>query len=725
MQLTPKEKRELMAEISTMPPNQLQAFLREAPDDVKHLLQWDWEMKARPEQLIPPGKWAYWLILAGRGFGKTRTGAETVREWVKKYKYVNLVGATADDAKDIMIEGESGILEICPPDERPTYRKHERKLAWPNGATSLIFTADEPERLRGKQHMKLWCFPLNTLVLTNEGDRCISTVTIGDEVLTRAGWKPVINTASHIDTTGTIALDDGTELVGTGDHRVMTDRGWVQMQHLTEDDHVWKSTGYSNQTGISGRTSENATQTTKTAERLCISIGGFGNDTTGLFRQVIKSITSTATKLTTALKIWSALANPRILAYIGNFNQSLAPSSTSRARSLALTAGQPSFVSALTLGTPDAIAVTNVTGTANAPNTHSNAERAIPLTTASDEVKVIAVKVAQTWAEETSQRVYCLTVADQPEFFANTILAHNCDEIAAWRYPEAWDQAKFGLRLGDSPQAVISTTPRPTKMMREIIRDSKTHVTKGSTYDNKANLAGAFFDSIIDKYEGTRLGRQELNAEMLNDMPGALWRSENIEDQRRSEDDLPAGLQRIVVAVDPATSNDEGADETGIVVAGVGIDQNGQPRGYVLEDASGHYAPDEWARRAVSMYDKWAADRIVAEANQGGDMVALTLKSARATAPITLVKASRGKVTRAEPVAALYEQGRISHVGLFEELEDQMLSFTSDLDRKAFGRSPDRVDALVWAFTELFPRIIKTNTRKRASKYKPKQRFFA
>lgn len=447
--MTPIEKRQLYEAVRDMTPVAMQKFLRDAPEDVRHLLRWDWDMKAREEQMLPDGEWTYWLILAGRGFGKTRTGAETVRKWVKGNRYINLIGATADDAKDIMIEGESGILACCPTDERPYYKKHERKLEWPNGATSLIFTADEPERLRGKQHEKLWA-----------------------------------------------------------------------------------------------------------------------------------------------------------------------------------------------------------------------------------------------------------------------------DEMAAWRYPAAWDQAKFGLRLGAKPQAIITTTPRPTRMMRELIGDKKCHVTKGSTYDNRENLAENFFDDIIGKYEGTRLGRQELMAEMLNDMPGALW-SQSLIDKNRIPEDAAPHMRRIVVAVDPATSNEEHSDETGIVVAGV--DETG--KGYVLADYSGKYSPEEWARQTVAAYNRWSADRIIAEKNQGGDMVAFTLKSIMATAPITLVSASRGKTTRAEPVSALYEQGRIIHVGAFEELEDQMCAFTIDLDRRAFGKSPDRVDALVWAFTELFPRIIKT-TNRRTVTYKPKQRFF-
>jgi len=234
-------------------------------------------------------------------------------------------------------------------------------------------------------------------------------------------------------------------------------------------------------------------------------------------------------------------------------------------------------------------------------------------------------------------------------------------------------------------------------------------------------LAENVFVDIITKYEGTRLGRQELNAEMLNDMPGALWSPKVLENGRIPKEDLPDSMRRIVVAVDPAVSNEEHSDETGIVV--VAMDNNNH--GYVLDDLSGKYTPDEWAHRAVSAYHMWGADRIVAEKNQGGAMVEFTLKSVMDNAPITLVHATRGKVTRAEPISALYEQGRVSHVGLFEELEDQMCSFTSDIDRKAYGKSPDRVDALVWGFTELFPRLIKKPRQRGGSvRHQAKQRFF-
>jgi len=383
-------------------------------------LRYSWNLWAREKQTLPDGDWTTWLILAGRGFGKTRAGAETVRIWARDFHYVNLLGATADDARDIMIEGESGILAICPPDERPLYLPSKRQLAWPNGAKSLIFTADEPERLRGKQHQKLWC-----------------------------------------------------------------------------------------------------------------------------------------------------------------------------------------------------------------------------------------------------------------------------DELGSWRYPEAWDQARLGLRLGTNPQALVTTTPKPTKLVKEILTDPTTVVTRGSTYENRANLAGAFFEAVIRKYEGTRLGRQELLAELLTDTPGALWTYELIDAFRVTQ---APELVRVVVAIDPAVTSNEGSDETGIVVAGLGLDGEG----YVLEDRTLRGTPAEWATEAVSVYHERMADRIVGEANNGGEMVGYTVATIDPAASYKPVHASRGKQTRAEPISALYEQGRIHHVGTFPELEDQMMGWVPGM------KSPDRMDALVWGFTELF-----------------------
>jgi predicted phage terminase large subunit-like protein len=392
-------------------------------------LQDSWPAIARPNQLPPPGDWQIWLLLAGRGFGKTRTLAEWVCDQAAsgQASRIALVAATAADARDVLVEGESGILAVAPTWNRPVYEPSKRRLTWPNGVIATTYSAEEPERLRGPQH-----------------DAAV------------------------------------------------------------------------------------------------------------------------------------------------------------------------------------------------------------------------------------------------------------CDELGAWARPEAWDMLMFGLRLGRKPRCLVATTPRPTRLIREILaREGRdVVVTRGSTYENRANLAPGFFDQVIRKYEGTRLGRQELLAEVLEDVPGALWNREQLDQGRREH--VPA-LQRVVVAIDPAVTSGEEADETGIVVAGK--DEN--DHGYVLEDLSGRYSPGDWARTAIAAYRAHKADRIVAETNNGGDMVEATLRIVDPNIPFTAVHASRGKIVRAEPVAALYEQGRVHHVGMFAELEDQMSAFTTDFDRQRAGFSPDRVDALVWALSDL------------------------
>jgi phage terminase large subunit-like protein len=393
-------------------------------------LETSWPAVARPNQLPPLGDWwQIWLLLAGRGFGKTRTLAEWVCDQAAsgQASRIALVAATAADARDVLVEGESGILAVAPPGCRPIYEPSKRRLTWPNGAIATTFSAEEPDRLRGPQH-----------------DAAV------------------------------------------------------------------------------------------------------------------------------------------------------------------------------------------------------------------------------------------------------------CDELASWSHPETWDMLQFGLRLGRKPRCLIATTPRPTKLLRELLarEGHDVVVTRGSSYDNKANLAPTFFAQIVKKYEGTRLGRQELNAELLEDTPGALWSHAIIDAARMTAAPL---LQRIVVAIDPAVTSGEDADETGIVV--VGKDANGH--GYVLQDLSGKYSPTEWARIAVAAYQTHRADRIVAERNNGGNMVDATIRMIDPNVALSTVWASKGKVTRAEPVSALYEQGRMHHIGPFPQLEDQMANFTTDFDRAAAGYSPDRVDSLVWACTEL------------------------
>jgi phage terminase large subunit-like protein len=376
----------------------------------------------RLAQTPPRGNWRIWLYMAGRGVGKTRTGSEWTKEQARHFPLVNIIGPTADDARDVMVEGPTGILTVADPDFLPDYQPSKRRLEWPNGARTLIFTADEPERLRGKQHMRIWM-----------------------------------------------------------------------------------------------------------------------------------------------------------------------------------------------------------------------------------------------------------------------------DELGAWRYPEAYDQAMFGLRLGPDPRALITTTPKPGYLLRSLIKEiregsPRVVYTHESTDANKDNLAPAFFESIIKKYEGTRLGRQELEGEYLDDTPGALWTRAMIKQGKKPE------MNRVVVAIDPAVTSGENSDETGIVVAGVGVDG----KGYVLADRTCRLSPDGWASRAITAYRDFAADRVIAEVNNGGDLVGHVIHTLQPGLSYKSVNASRGKRVRAEPVAALYEQGKVFHCGSFPELEDQLCSWTPDS-----GESPDRLDALVWALTEL------------------------
>jgi phage terminase large subunit-like protein len=388
-----------------------------------------WRQTARPNQIAPAGDWWLWLVLAGRGFGKTRTGAEWVHENVDHYGRWHFVAPTASDARDTMVEGESGILATAPPGKRPIYEPSKRRLTWPNGATALLFSAEEPERLRGPQCEAFWA-----------------------------------------------------------------------------------------------------------------------------------------------------------------------------------------------------------------------------------------------------------------------------DEVAAWKYlRDTWDQLMFGFRLGAHPRGVATTTPKPLQLIKELLSMEGVAKTHGSTYENRDNLSPVFFQQIIARYEGTRLGRQELNAEVLEDVEGALWSYAMIE-AGRVEAHPP--LQRVVIPIDPAVTAGEDSDETGMVPCGVGMcNCKGEPELhlFVLEDLSGRYSPDGWAKRAVAAYNTHRADRIIGEANNGGDLVEVNIRTVSRNVSYKKVHASRGKRTRAEPVAALYEQGKVHHVGSFPQLEDQMTTYVPALS----SQSPDRLDSLVWGATEL------------------------
>jgi phage terminase large subunit-like protein len=269
------------------------------------------------------------------------------------------------------------------------------------------------------------------------------------------------------------------------------------------------------------------------------------------------------------------------------------------------------------------------------------------------------------------------------------------DEVGAWRYPETWDMAMFGLRAGQEPEAVVTSTPRPTPLVRELLATEGVVVTKGSTYENRANLADVFFSTVIAKYEGTRLGQQEIHAELLEDTPGALWKLDDDIDAHRItyKEFKQLELVRIAVSIDPAVSATEKSNETGIIAGG--IDAKGE--GYILADRSGVYSPLGWANKAIELFSRLKGDRIIAEVNNGGDLVEANLRAVNDRIPYTKIIVSRGKRIRAEPIHALYEQGLVHHVGQFAKLEDQMTTW----DAEDGSPSPDRLDALVWLLTYL------------------------
>jgi phage terminase large subunit-like protein len=267
------------------------------------------------------------------------------------------------------------------------------------------------------------------------------------------------------------------------------------------------------------------------------------------------------------------------------------------------------------------------------------------------------------------------------------------DELAKFKNPqECLDALDFGMRevSADYPRRIITTTPRPIKALKAIKGLASTVVVTGSSYENRANLSPKWFSDILSKFEGTRLGRQEIHAETLDDNPGALWRRHWFDDLRVKG---PPALKRVVVAIDPATTSNPDSDETGIIVAGLGSNDHG----YVLADLSLRGTPEEWARVAVNAYHDYKCDRIIAETNNGGEMVETLIRTVERNIPFTAVHASRGKITRAEPISSLYEQSKCHHVGSFPVLEDQCCEY----DPKTAKFSPDHMDALVWAFTEL------------------------
>jgi phage terminase large subunit-like protein len=298
-----------------------------------------------------------------------------------------------------------------------------------------------------------------------------------------------------------------------------------------------------------------------------------------------------------------------------------------------------------------------------------------------------------TWANGAEALVFS---ADEPDRLRGLQCeAAWADELASWRYESAWSQLALGLRLGPFPRTVITTTPQAKPLVKKLIKDEKNHLTRGTTYDNTSNLADAFIREITTEFEGKRFGRQEIYAEILDDSELAYWTRDLIEKSTVDKDEVPV-LKKVVIGVDVAVSFGAESAETGIVVCGYGMNDVA----YVLHDASGKYRPDGWAKKVSALYHEWNKEspevRVVAEKNMGYELIRHTIQVEDPTVPVKLVHASKSKLTRAEPVATAYERGKVKHVGSFPKLEEQMCSWEA-----GDPHSPDRLDALVWALTEL------------------------
>ncbi len=660
----------LAERIATLPPAERKRGLKLTNDEAQALL-YDWSFWARPKQLPPAGDWSVWLVRTGRGWGKTRVGAEWVRKQAETVGRIALVAPTAADARDIMVEGESGIIACSPPWDLPKYEPSKRRVTWRNGAIATLYSADEPDRLNGPQHGAAWCFVAGTMVDTPTGAVPIESLSVGNQVLTRWGCRRVTGIAQRLSTVGTVRFSSGAELTGTAQHPVLSLHGWTNMSDLRQ--------GASVCAGVRPRT---ATLQPMSTGRRSISIGGSGSRRTvrSLLAATFTTAMAAARTTRSAISNWlrrcciepAMLLNGTWLSAstvgqgLGGLLISVLPQSVVRASSNERTG--------------DGVLSDLV------PIAGSSFRAALATT---------VVSVVSTWEAAGKATVYNLAVDGENEYVANGIVVHNCDELGVWRHAQdAWDMLQFGLRLGAHPRVVVTTTPKPTAVIRDLSARTDIVLTTAHTYENLHNLAPSFRDAIVGRYEGTRLGRQELAGELLTDVPGALWKRDWIDNLR--VESAPGSLVRVVVGVDPATTSGENANMTGIIT--VGRDDRGHA--YVLRDSTLRASPEQWRFRVVTDYVELQADRIIGEVNNGGDLVEANLRTANQAISYKAVHASRGKRTRAEPIAALYEQGKVHHVGGFAELEDQMCNFTPDA-RYSDSDSPDRVDALVWALTEL------------------------
>jgi phage terminase large subunit-like protein len=740
------------------------ALNREMLEQAQYNLKFNWELHARPKQLPPPGDYRFLLILAGRGFGKTRTGAEYVRMLAKggKHPRIAIIGPTAGDVRDIMIEGDSGILACSPNTFFPNYEPSKRQITWPNGVIGKLYSADEPERLRGQNSHAGWCIVGHTLILMADGaEKPIKDVLVGELVATRSGPKAVTESrlTNHLAEVFKLSLMDGRDIIGTANHPIWIEgRGFIPLESVQRG--MLTCVTHACGSRVSGSTKKASKVTTSLPS---VFTGWSGNQPTESFLRGMTSTIRTKIQATINSTIWSCLRSRHIANFTPKISWVQFASRLTRERAGAaldyVQSARPVFWSAsfagLSFPVPSKMQASfalsgawrrpgaepspvnsehandagnpmrrrrDLSGTAqnDAILSHPQTERELSLSglslapsaernsPASGPTRDSAsMNAPLSFTQEVSSvqkypklcDVYNLTVEGSHEYFANGILTHNCDELAAWEYPEAFTQFKLGFRLGQDLRCIITTTPRPCPVIVELMKRSKDPAAKivivrGSTYENKANLAPEFFTEVIKQYEGTRLGRQELQGELLEDTPGALWNTVMLDRTRVKPDEMPE-MVRIVVSIDPSVTSTEESDECGMVVCGKGMDGDL----YILEDLSGSMSTLEWAKKAIEAYHRWHADAMIAETNNGGDLVENILRAVDASIPFRKVTASRGKHLRAEPVAALWEKGEAHLVGNYPKMEEQCCAM--DAEGYTGTGSPDRLDAMVHGGTEL------------------------
>lgn len=734
-------------------PEQIQHFFSQLDEKEAEQILYDWEFWARKDQLPPGGDWFYWVVLSGRGFGKTRMGAQWIIQRAKeKHDPIILVGETAGDVRDVMVEvGESSILKNSPPWFTPLYEPSKRRLTWPNGVVATTFSATEPEQLRGPQSATAWCLAEGTLITTDQGDIPVEELTLNHKVLTRRGFSSIL--ASELTGEDQIVYKISTtnsfSLLATDNHMVYTNRGFIPTSDLQAGDRLCTLNLMEGniKRPIVDITVPIETISTETFINIILEI--FLREWLYIIKTIIQKIITQTTynvclekntldyiqKIGNSLK--NRLNNFKDIKVTGKIidlyltesalfvNRILQPKEQRNSVHLnVLINTEIQKISQLQKGVKHAILGLQPQGggkniVLNPVNKKtialqriyqvlSNVTTAIPLLSLKGETLDsvhghvqynTTVEIENVERYPLLSKVYDITSVI-PEFFANGILVHNCDELAKWKYlQECWDNLVMGCRVGDS-RIMVTTTPKPKPLIKKLYNDPQARVTIGSTYDNSANLNPNFIRQLKDKYEGTRLGQQELHGKILWESEDSLFKMSDIEGARVNK--KPNSFSEMAIGVDPSVSADTSnlassrkANETGIVVGGI---SGGE--GYCIEDGSLLGSPQQWATKVANLWNKYNQEPwIIAEKNNGGLMVMETLtKYGIPQHRIILVHASQGKIARAEPISLLVEQGKIHHIGEFPKLEDQLVAY------EGVGPSPDRYDAYVWCFTHLLMR---------------------